>query len=482
MFNKKSKSTEERQLSQDDKQSAGPIQPEEAPLEQVDVYTLPKKFLPNINSDSTHKKNNKVMFILLGVLVLIVAIGLGAWFYFNNKNLQDAPSTPTAKIAPLDESENNEEEVSNQENENTVLPDLIIYVAKDYHDNELGTLTLQLSGEDAEIVDQVEISNTKSVSDNPKVIGAIYRIIPSGYSLKGKATLTISYFDADMSSSLENSLRIGYEESNGEWRPVENSILDLNKNEVSLDIMQIPRTRVAIVSNLSQLDLNNSPDNDSNTESVNYEVKILKTSLDTDEDKLTDVEEIMYGTALDKPDTDGDGYIDGEEILNYYSPLVAGQKLSESGLFSEYKNDKFSYKVIYPKSWSPSSASEDSSVIIFNSPTSQFIEIVVEEKDPEINNIVDWYAKQLPGLDRDELRHTIVGQDDREGIYSLDGSVVYFIYNDWVVAVSYNLGISQEADYLTTWQAVINSWQPLLTENLEEKPEEGSATSTTGVE
>jgi len=444
----------------------------EVPPVQVDVYTLPEKFLPANNTKSSKKKSNKLMYILLAFLVLVIAGGAGAWFYFKNKSAEVTPS-PATNIAPLNENVT-EEEASEEEPVVETVPEPIIYVAKDFQDEVIGVLNIELSAQDFDLTDQIEISSTKTSIDNPKVIGTVYRITPSGYSLKDKAVLRISYFDTDLSSLVENSLRIGYEEVSGEWRVAESSVVDLNKNEVSLEIMQIPRTRIAIVSNLTLAELG-EPEEDI-IQPSSYEIKELKSSLDTDDDLLTDVEEIMYGTSFDQPDSDGDGYIDGQEMMNFYSPKEAGQKLMDSDLFTYYKNDKFQYEVIYPQTWSPNSVDENGSVIIFNSPTSQFFEIVVEEKDMSIDNIVDWYAKQLPGLDKDELRHTIVGQDI-EAIYSLDGSTIYFIYNDWVVALSYNLGIEQEADYLTTWKILIKSWKSLAVDQ-EETDESSTATST----
>jgi len=49
--------------------------------------------------------------------------------------------------------------------------------------------------------------------------------------------------------------------------------------------------------------------------------------VDTDNDGLSDYEEInIYGTDYNNPDTDGDGYFDGLEIKNNYSPLLSGGK------------------------------------------------------------------------------------------------------------------------------------------------------------
>jgi cell division protein FtsL len=44
-------------------------------------------------------------------------------------------------------------------------------------------------------------------------------------------------------------------------------------------------------------------------------------NLDSDQDKLPDYLEKILKTAIDNPDTDGDGYNDFEEIKNGYSPL-----------------------------------------------------------------------------------------------------------------------------------------------------------------
>ena len=49
--------------------------------------------------------------------------------------------------------------------------------------------------------------------------------------------------------------------------------------------------------------------------------KDLKNGKDTDKDGLSDYDEInVYKTNLNNPDSDGDGYLDGEEAKNGYSP------------------------------------------------------------------------------------------------------------------------------------------------------------------
>lgn len=420
---------------------------------QVDVYTLPEKFLPSAKPTKSIKKRSKITIILIGFLLLVLAGGLLAWFYFRNNDTNITPS-PTTNIAPLNEEIQPPEENIPETNQS---PEPVVYAAKDLQGNVLGMMEIELAPVDYDLVDQIEITSTKTSSD-PKIVGVVYRVTPSGYSLEDKAVVSISYFDENLSSSIENSLRIGYEEASGQWRVIEESKVDLIKNKVSLEIRQLPRARIALVSNLTVVPVENN-DPDEQTESENYENKELRASLDTDSDLLTDVEELLYGTSFDLPDTDSDGYIDGQELLNFYSPLMMGQNLSDSGLFSSYVNDEYGYEVMYPQTWTLSNINDDNSIIIFNSPTSQFFEVVIESKTAEVNTIEEWYQAQLPGINISDLRRETVGPDKLDAIYSLDGSSVYFLYGDWVVALTYGLGIEKEADYLTTWQLMIKSWK-----------------------
>lgn len=63
--------------------------------------------------------------------------------------------------------------------------------------------------------------------------------------------------------------------------------------------------------------------------------------VDTDNDGLTDEQELnIYFTDPKNPDTDGDGFLDGEEIKNNYSPLFGDKKkLIQVDSDKDYLND-----------------------------------------------------------------------------------------------------------------------------------------------
>ena len=58
---------------------------------------------------------------------------------------------------------------------------------------------------------------------------------------------------------------------------------------------------------------------------TNTEKAIDLKNIDSDQDGLSDEEEIFYGTDKNNPDSDGDSYLDGEEVKKGYNPLGEGK-------------------------------------------------------------------------------------------------------------------------------------------------------------
>ena len=67
-------------------------------------------------------------------------------------------------------------------------------------------------------------------------------------------------------------------------------------------------------------------DRDGIKDSEEKAMGLSKTDFDTDGDNLSDISELnFWGTDPTKPDTDGDGYWDGAEIIRGYSPTGTGK-------------------------------------------------------------------------------------------------------------------------------------------------------------
>jgi len=107
----------------------------------------------------------------------------------------------------------------------------------------------------------------------------------------------------------------------------------LNKNETTQNLGG-QSDKIVINSNINQ-NINTTPKTEERSGTAKYfpdensaEENLEDNSwegVDSDQDGLPDEKEPMYGTDPGNPDTDGDGYLDGEEIKNGYNPLGAGK-------------------------------------------------------------------------------------------------------------------------------------------------------------
>jgi hypothetical protein len=183
-------------------------------------------------------------------------------------------------------------------------------------------------------------------------------------------------------------------------------------------------------------------------------------SLDSDSDKLTDAEEDLYQTEKRKPDTDGDGFLDGDEVINGYNPKVAGgAKLETSGLVNKYSNPVYNYEILYPTSWLARPEDESLKVVLFMTASEEFIRVSVED-NPNKLDLVNWYLQLSPGSDLNllEKKTTLKGYDalvspDKLTYYILDPQA-----RDKVYVINYNIGTLIQVNYLSTFATMINSF------------------------
>jgi len=183
-------------------------------------------------------------------------------------------------------------------------------------------------------------------------------------------------------------------------------------------------------------------------------------SLDSDADKLTDLEEEQYQTEKRKPDTDEDGFLDGEELVNGYNPKAAsGAKLETSGLVNKYTNPLFGYEMLYPTSWLARPEDQSLAVVLFMTSTEEFMKISAEDNLEKLD-LVNWYLRMSPGADLN-LLEKITTSKGYDALVSPDKLTYYILHlntRDKVYVLTYNIGTLSEINFLSTFRMMLNSF------------------------
>lgn len=184
----------------------------------------------------------------------------------------------------------------------------------------------------------------------------------------------------------------------------------------------------------------------------------IPSSQDSDLDNLTDIEELLYGTDFQVADSDGDGYADGQEIVNNYSPKSSGKLENDTNLVRKYSNTELGYEMLYPKSWLASADPNDSQGVIFNTTTGEFIQISIQN-NPDRLSVKDWYLIKSPGVDSFKIQTIYNWEKSLAGILSVDKFVAYYSRGDKVYLISYNTNIQSEANFKTTFEMMYKSFE-----------------------
>lgn len=180
----------------------------------------------------------------------------------------------------------------------------------------------------------------------------------------------------------------------------------------------------------------------------------LPDSLDSDADGLTDAEELIYRTDVNRSDTDGDGYLDGAEALNGYNPLGAG-KLAAADLIEVFVSSLDDYSIAYPVSWTLEVVESGGQEAMFVSSTGEFVQVLVQD-NPYRLTAQDWYLEQWPDLTAASLKTITV--NGLAGVWDLEGLTVYLAKDDKLYVIAYSVGNKPEMNFQTTFEMMVNSF------------------------
>lgn len=181
----------------------------------------------------------------------------------------------------------------------------------------------------------------------------------------------------------------------------------------------------------------------------------LSLGQDSDNDGLTDLEEIILSTSSAAPDSDGDGYMDGSEVMNLYNPAGAG-KITANGNIATYENKTFAYDLLYPAAWQTSVNGGDDS-LMFKSADNQFVQVIVQPNVTK-QTLDQWYMEQLGVL--------AISPTDRvaglnwQGLKSPDGLNIYLMdkKQNYIYNLTYNPGGSNILEYSNIFQLMLKSF------------------------
>lgn len=194
---------------------------------------------------------------------------------------------------------------------------------------------------------------------------------------------------------------------------------------------------------------------------------------DTDQDGLTDSEELLFSTSAAAPDTDQDSFLDGAEVANLYDPATPGALLEVSPQIKIARNSSRGYQLLIPESFtfqSLDTSGSETRVIVPNGPEIFNIKMIenVNRMSP-----VQWLQDLDPTTDLSSFNN-FTNEAGWSGIQSQDGRVVVATFGDsgpgaraFIFLMYYDPGEKAELSYPSIWKMMLQSLSVAETETQE---------------
>lgn len=179
--------------------------------------------------------------------------------------------------------------------------------------------------------------------------------------------------------------------------------------------------------------------------------------IDTDSDGLTNVEELLYGTDFRNPDSDGDTYLDGNEVFHRFDPRgLAPSTLLDTGSVRILQSVELSFTMYYPITWNPVSA-PTAQRVTFRSATSAEVVVAWDTKDLQLS-LADWYQAQVHAVDLDRLQPAVT-KEGYEVLIAPDERIMYVLAGSQIYTFTYGLGDMNSVEFLQTFKMMANSFK-----------------------
>lgn len=433
------------------------------------VHVMPGKFRTGSSPQGGNKGNRGLLLLIIILAVILLGGGAFAYFWFfasspltANGNLGANGTTNSAGNANTTANVNsgNTNSAGNANtnavdaNANTSAPTIVKNQITDPATSTVtATATLTIpSGALPSSVKVVTMTSLASsigayaTSKNYQAIGGVYIITPSGVKLSKKAAMELTYTDQELlglSFPVKEETITAAQWTGTDWTPI-NTLLDKNKNIATIEIDEFATDGIALVLQ--------KPAATNTNASANTNTGIVPT-LDSDADGLTNQEEVLYGTNAGNADTDGDGFRDGQEVLARYNPNGAGKLELNAGI-KLHQNTTYSYSLLYPTTWAVGTLNSDK-LITLTSMTGEFVQVSIQENASSLS-AREWYLSLNPSASQTLLKD--IASATLTGVLGPDGLNAYLADARYIYHVTYNIGIKNEANYLTTFTMMYGSF------------------------
>lgn len=443
---------------------APPSQTAPAQASPPDIHVMPGKFRIGAGSGGSAEKqkgskNLVIVIIVLGILLLGGGAFAAYTFFFSNSNTNTTTNSVTNLNKNANANSNNNANANvnansnGNENTNSSTPTIVKANVTDPATSTVtATATLTIpAGALPATVKTVSITSLAptigayATSPSYQAIGGVYLITPSGTKLSKKASMELTYTDQELLGldfAVKEETVTAATWNGTDWVPM-NNLLDTAKNIVSVEIDEFFTDGIALVVK--------KPTTTNSNSSINTNTSIVPT-LDSDADSLTNQEEVIYGTNASNPDTDGDGFHDGQEVLARYNPNGTGL-LTASASIKTYTNITYGFSILYPTTWALGTLNADR-LAAFTSTTGEFVQVSVQD-NPSGLSAREWYLSQSPSVAQTSLKDVATGT--LAGILGPDGLNAYFADAHFIYQITYNIGVKNEANYLTTFTMMYSS-------------------------
>lgn len=182
--------------------------------------------------------------------------------------------------------------------------------------------------------------------------------------------------------------------------------------------------------------------------------KLPPAGLDSDSDGLTDLEETLYGTNAHNPDTDGDGFLDGNEVFHLYNPNGrAPARLIDAKLVKLIES-AVGWKMQVPTTWATTIAPNGSSATM-TSGHGEVFKVSIEANAKQLS-VLEWYLASHPDVKESQVLQ-FRSKKGYEGIIGADLLTTYIPWGDRIFVFTYDIDGQSFINYRTTYSMMLNS-------------------------